>query len=1063
MTTIDYKTLRPSAFGQGSGGKSGGGSSRVAQEDPNTLRSNSLVRAVNLISSGPCHGLVDADKSVFLDGTALQAADGTYNFTGISWTQRTGEADQAYIEGFASAATTLSVNVEVTHATPIIRTLAGPIDAARITIGLPYLASQNTSNGDLLKTPVSFTLSKRVTGTSTWTDVMTVEYNDKCVATFQESFRIPLGGSTDWDIKYTRNTADSVSSALQNKTNWAYTTLLTENKFIYPNSALVAMSINAKQFGSSVPTVSFDFKGVILKVPSNYDPDTRTYTGIWDGTFTTAWTDNPAWVLYGLLTDKDYGLGYYIEEAQVDKYALYEIAQYCDELVPNGFGGTEPRFTFNYQFTTRMDAYAMLQLVTASFRGLAYWSSGRVHFVADMPVDAVKTYNETNVKNGIFTYEGVALSARHSVALVTWFDPSDQCKQAVELVEDPDLLETYGWREVSVVAYGCTSRGQANRLGRWILDTEKHATETVNFEVAWDSLGISPGDVIEVYDQNYAGVRHGGRIVSSTATSVTVDAAITIAPSGHPYILKICAPDGSIVSRTLTNTTGSATVLTFADPLSVQPIDGAVWGVSSAAVAGRPFRVLSVKETGEGIYAVSALQYDPTKYARVEQDLVLDPISYTRFNRNKPSPPTEVSFTEYVYRYDLGVRSGVTITWTPSEDEDSVVRGYEVEMQRVDGDWVSTGELTGTTADIKNVDAGEHNIRVRAVSFTGVVSDWYTKSVLLFGVAAPPAQVSGFSVYVLGDTSTAVWTANTEVDISHYVLKYSPLLTGATWETATVLVPSVVGTSVQIPTLSGTFLIKAVDLSGSPSANATLVINEVSPQTLMNAVAALSDWPTWSGTLDGLTLVSDTLELEGLGTGTYTFDTYFDLGEVYTSRVSATIDADSVLTSGVWESLGVWETLGPWASTDSGDWTAYVQLRTTKDDPAGTPTWTGWQNLVVGDYEARAFEFRVVVENFNDAITTTLYDATISVDMPDRVASEKGIVSDVGGEAIVFDPAFKVISGIGITGQNLATGDYFEYTAGPSETGFTILWRNASGTAVSRTFDYIATGYGRVN
>jgi len=1061
MTTFDYQQLKSGAFGAGGGGKGGGGAARVAQEDPNSLQSNSLARVVNLISYGPCRGLIDGAKSVFLDGTPLQASNGSYNFTGIDYIERTGEADQSYIEGFASASTTTSINVEVTKVTPVIRTLAGPLDACAVTVGIPYLTSQSTSTGDLLKTEVSFTLSKRVFGTSTWTNARTVTYNDKCVSTFNETFRIPLGGSTDWDIKFTRNTADSEETSLQNKTNWAYTTLITDNKFIYPTCGLVATSIDAKQFGSSIPTVSFRWGGVLLPLPSNYDPETRTYTGIWDGTFTTGWSNNPAWVLYGVLTDKDYGLGNDVDADQVDKYALYEIAQYCDEYVDDGFGGSEPRYVFNYQFNRRMDAYTMVQLIAATFRGLTYWLSGKVAFTVDMPSDSVKIYNEANVVGG-FTYEGVGLSARHSVVLVTWFDLDNQCKPVVELVDDADLLETYGWREVSLVAYGCTSRGQAHRVGKWLLDTEKHATETVNFEASWDSMGVVPGDIITVYDENYAGVRLGGRITASTTTSITIDVQVSISAGGQPYSLAIINPDGTVSTRTLTNATGDATILTFTEALEEVPVDGAVWGLSSSEVAGREFRILAVRESENDLYAVSGLFYDPSKYDRVEEDVVLDEVNYSLYNKDAPAAPIGVDFAEYAYRYSLALKSGVTLTWTPAEGSEALVRGYELELQREEGDWLKAGEVEGTTVDIKNVDSGLHYVRVRAIGFIGITSEWFTKEITLFGIAAAPAAVSNFRMYVLGDSSTATWEANTELDLSHYVIKYSVLTTGAVWASATTLMPRIEGTSVQLPTSAGSFLIKAVDISGTESDEATLVVNEISPQTMMNSVAAVSDWPTWAGTFVEFVKEGTDIKLAGLGAGSYTFAAYYDLGEVYTSRVSSAIDAVAGLASGVWEAMDLWSTLGKWSATDSTEWGAYVELRTTNDDPSSSPTWSDWSTLVVGDYEARAFEFRFVAENYIEDLVLTISDVTVTIDMPDRLISAAGTVSSTGGTAVSFSPAYKVLSGVAITGQNLATGDYFVYSSGPAVSGFTILWRDSMGIAVSRTFDYIATGYGRV-
>lgn len=1050
-------------YGSGSGGKAGGGASRVAQEDPNTLQSNTIARTVHVISWGPCGGLHNSDKSIFLDDTALQASDDTYNFSGVSWEQRTGEPDQAYVAGYPSSATTVSVNTEVTKASSVTRTYTGPLDAVRVTVGLPYLAYQNTSNGDLLKTTVSFSLYKRENGTATWTKALDVTYNDKCVSTFNESFRIPLGGTSDWDIKFERNTDDSTESNLQNKTEWAFTTRLIDGKFQYPNCGLVAMTVDAKLFGSSIPSAVFDWDGLILQIPSNYDPETRSYTGIWDGTFTTGWSDNPAWVLYSLLVDRDFGLGQYISETKVDKYLLYSISQYCDEMVDDGFGGTEPRYTFNYQFNAHMSAFAMLQIVAASFAGVVYYNSGNISFMVDMPSDPVRMYTESNVKNGLFTYESTSLSSRHSVAMVTWNDPDDMCRSAVEMVVDHELLERFGWRETSVIAYGCTSRGQAHRVGRRILEIEKSESTTVNFEVGWDSCGVVPGDIVEVYDTSYQGEDVSGRIISWDSNSITLDREVVIDIAYSPYTLSFMAADGTLETRTITNPSSVTDLITFTEALTTEPIYGARWGISSAAVSGKPYRVIGIKRTAPGDYVITALEYDESKYARIDEGLVLDAKQYSIYNKDKPKAPTALEVSEYLYKYDFTLKSGITVTWTPSEVNKELVRGYEVQIQIANGDWRSLGETTGTTLSIKDVDTGEHNVRVRAISFVGIQGDWYTKNVTLFGVAAAPEDVSNFRIAVLGDTSTLSWDANTDLDISHYKIKYSPLTSGASWAASTLLVEKVSNTSIQVPTQPGTYLIKAVDYTNVESASPAVVVTTTGSITNMNAVAALSDWPSWSGTLSNLTLDGTSLELDAAGVGTYTFASYYDLGSVYVSRVSVAVDAYSGLTSGTWSSFGAWSTLGAWSSADTSNWNVKVQLRYTSDDPSGTPTWTDWMDLVVGDYEARAFEFKIVVENYTDGITTVVDDATITIDMPDRTYSEKGITSSTSGTSVTFDPEFRAIAGVNITMQNGATGDYFEYTSAPTTTGFTILFKNAAGSAISRDFDYTVVGYGRVS
>lgn len=1057
------------AQGSGSSGKSGGGSGRVAREDPNSLQSNSIVRVINLVSVGPCVGLVDADKSIFIDKTALMASDDSYNFSGISWEQRTGEATQDYLTGFTALASTETVNVDVLKATPVIRTVAGPIDAVRIVVGLPNLAYQSPTTGDLTKTTVSFKLSKRVNGTSTWTDSVVHTYTDKCVSLFQEGFRIELGGTDDWDLKFERTTDDSTESNLQNKTQWSYTTLLTDGKFQFPYCGLVGMTISAKQFGSNQPVVGFDWYGLIVNIPSNYDPATRVYTGVWDGTFTTGWTDNPVWLLYGFLTNKEWGLGEQISEADVDRYSLYAIAQYCDEMVDDGFGGKEPRFTFNYQFTNSTDAYAMLQSIAASFRGYVYYAAGSIGAFCDMPGDSVMSFSPSNVIGGDFVYEGTGLSARHSVVLVTWFDPDNFCEQAVEVVDDPDSLDLYGWRELSVTAIGCTSRGQANRFGKWILDTEKYATQTVSFKVAWDGASLSVGDIIDVCDPVYSTVRFGGRVSSyiPSATELTIDEPVNL-DNGAPFVLSVMTKSGLFENKTLTNSGGTTDVLTFATALSGEIVDGASWKLSSSIVAPRQFRVMGISEQEPGVYAITGLIYDPTKYARVEDGIILEPISYTRYGKEPPKPPTAIDYSEYMYKYDFGLRSALSVTVTPNSDS-SMTRGYEIQVQPVDGVWISSGEVLGTSADFREIEAGGYNIRARAIDILGNAGAWSaTKYAILFGSAAPPGDVDDFVLHVVGDNSFLSWTANTDLDFSHYTIRFSALTTGATWEASSLIRNNITSTDIQVPTQIGTFLIKAVDLSGTESTNATLIANTIDSITKLETDVAISDYPSWSGTktdceVSGTTLVMSTGETLATYDMTLSGSGYYDLGEIYNCRISSFLDAYAADLSATWGTLGTWGSLGTWALSGSTDWSVKVYVSLTSDDPSGTPTWSDYTELMVSDYTLRAFKIRIAMTRTVLTITPVIGDLTLSLLMPNRTIGDKNITSSTGGTAITFDPVFRHLFSVGITAQDMATGDYFEYTSAPDVDGFTIRFKNASGTAISRTFDYIAVGYGSMS
>lgn len=1085
-------TLPVLMSGGGGGGKGGSSGTRAAKEDPNTLRSNSIVKIINLLSWGPAYGLADQTnpaKCIYFQNTAFQNSDATYNFTGVSFEERYGDPNQSVISGYVTASQSFSVSQEVKKATPLIRTLAGPIDACRVLVGIPYLASQNAENGDLLKTTVSFKLSSRPYGTSTWTDRHVITYNDKCVSTFNESFYISLGGENDWDIKFERLTDDSTSVTLSNKTEWSAVSQLSESKFYYPNCAMVAMSLDASQFGNQTQTVAFKYRGVICRVPTNYDATAKTYSGIWDGTFKLAWTNNPAWLLYYILTEKTIGLGSIIDESTIDIYTLYAIGAYCDERVPNGYGGTEPRYTFNYQFTTSMDAYALVQIIAASFRGVAYEANGTIRFKADMPEDPIRVYTNANVIDH-FQYETTAFSARHSRITVTWFDPDNMCNQAHEIVDDAEAMETYGLNETSVTAYGCTSRGLARRYGLWIHEVEK-STRTVNFQASWDSARLEPGYVIGVADDKRAGITNAFLVESSTSTSITSDRDITI-NFGETYTLYINCSDGTMVKRTLTNGVGVTRTLTFTTALSVQPLDGARVGISSDSAQIALFRVLSIVEKEAGTFLVSALQYDPASYGRVEQGLHLDAPVYSAYNKNKPASPVRIDFSEYLYKYDTVVKSAVTISWVPGANA-VLPRAYEAQIQKTDSSWASSGEINAFSYDFKDVDGGEHIARVRAISFVGVVSDWLTVDISLFGKKLAPSDVADFSGNVLGDIMSLSWQSNNAVDFDYYVVKYSPLTSGATWQTANVLLDHQTSTTAQVPTRIGTYLIKSVNLAGTESTNPAIVVNTTSSTTALNAIAAISDYPSWDGVgsyveVDGTTLKLQAGRTKGIyylsmsgASGTissspvdvFSVEDIFglsdifgeigaiDLGSSYKCQITSIVDAYGEAVGVHWEDLGLWKDLGTWGSGDPSVWSIRVELQTTQDDPASSgAAWTDWQTLVVGYYVARGFRFRLILETQNQLTIPVVQDVTINIDMPDRILTNKNITSSTGGTTISFSPPFRDISAVGITARNMATGDYFYYTSTPTKDGYTIIFKNSSDVAISRDFDYIATGYG---
>lgn len=730
---------------EGGGGKSGG-SQRSPVESPNTLRSKATGYILDVLSEGPIKGFVNGYRSVILNDTQLQATnDDSFNFKGVNLTLMAGLADQAPVEGFEQTTREVVVGVQVKAGTPITRTVSTtPLSALRVTIRIPALAFLQSQTGDLGPTSVSLRIDVQASGEA-YQLVTEDVISGKCVSPYEKSYLIPLWGKAPWNIRLTRVTPDSESSSLSNDTYWASYTEVLDWPISYAHTAYCALAFDAEQFGSALPQRQYEIDGLMIKIPSNYDPIARTYTGIWDGTFKIDWTNNPAWVFYDLLTNTRYGLGQSIPGSQVDKWALYSIAQYCDELVPDGVGGTEPRFVFNGVLNTQDDAYNVLQTVAACFRGMAYYGAGLITATQDRPAQPVKLVTNANVVGGQFVREGTGFKARHTIARVLFNDQDDSYRPSVEQVLSADLARR-GPLPVDVVALGTTKRTQARRIGRWLLDSERAETQTISYRAGLDHADLRPGDIILVADRWYAGLRMGGRIASATTTSVTVDSAPTL-EAGQTYKLRIITPLGDIVERDLTNAPGKPTVLTFNTALATLPQTDSVWIVAGSALQPEPYRVLSIAQVDPHIFEITATQHDPTKYARIEGGIQQDPGIFTTYLSGAPTPPTDLSVREYLYTYAGAPVAAVTLSWTHSADPRAVV--YEVEAirpTRVTWEAVTGSPVTSNSIDLFDLEAGTASFRVRAVDQLGRKSAWATLSdVALDGLVKPPGDVTSLA------------------------------------------------------------------------------------------------------------------------------------------------------------------------------------------------------------------------------------------------------------------------------------------------------------------------------
>lgn len=637
--------------GGGGGGGGGGGSQDPPEEDPESLRSRSEASFLGIISEGEIGGFESgaaALQKTFLDGVPIQNDDGSYNFDQryLSVGYRTGTQSQSALPGFDDVRIEQGVGVEVKRSTGSVSrtTISSQLTRLRVRIGISALYRVNRNNGDVTANDISFTISIRPQGGSNFV-VSRKTINGKSRTPVDFEYEFNLIGTGPWVVEVEMNSADAADRSGDDRQH-VYQVFfkaivgILDRSFSYPNTALIGVKARAEGF-TSVPTLSAELLGIKLKVPSNYNPVSRTYSGVWNGTFKTAYSNNPAWVFYDLLTNTRYGAGEFVTENDIDRYSLYSIAQYCDQLVPNGSGGFEPRFTFNAYITNRGEAYEVLNSIAAAFRGMLYFSEGTIVGIQDKPKSMTRIFSPANVVQETdddgemstppFQYEGTARKARKTVALVSWNDPEDQYKTKTEYVEDRAGIERYGYRETNIRALGTTSQGQAQRIGRWTLLSDQLETEVVTFKVASEGLFILPGEIIGIADPAKEGKRYGGRVVSSTTSAMTIDAPFTIV-GGSTYQASVMLPNGTIQTRSVTNGAGSTSVLNLSSPLSSAPVAGAPWVLQENDSSVRKFRVTSLVED-DGIVTVLASLYDESKFSIADNDTLL---SNYRGETNRP-------------------------------------------------------------------------------------------------------------------------------------------------------------------------------------------------------------------------------------------------------------------------------------------------------------------------------------------------------------------------------------------------------------------------------------------
>lgn len=704
---------------QGSGG--GQDKPRTPVESPDSLRSISYAKVIDLIGEGEIGGLVDGFKSIYLNGTPLQSPDGSLNFQNVSVETRSGTQDQTYIPGFPSVENEVGVEIELRSDSPIVRTISGSdLSAIRVRLAVPALQKTDLTNGDTVGYSVSYAIDISTDG-GAYSTVLNSAFTGKTTTQYERSHRIDLPSGNQWQVRIRRLTPNANSASIADTTRVLSITEIIDAKLRYPNSALVALAFDARSF-QSIPARSYNVYGRIIRVPANYDPVARTYAtsgpgttnGIWNGTFKSAWTNNPAWIFYDLLTNDRFGLGNHIPQAWVDAWNLYQIAQYCDEMVSDGFGGLEPRFTCNIYMQTRADAYKVLQDLASVFRGVSYYALGQVIASADMPKQVAVGFTNADVVDGKFSYEGSARKVRHTVALVSWSDQTDFGRQKVERVEFRSGLIRYGIQETEVTAIGCTSRGQAQRIGNHILVSENLETENVTFKVGLSGVLVSPGDVFNVSNAYRAGRRMGGRIAAYTEDSVVVDKLPEDIGSGDT--IKVMLSTGRIEARTIQSVVGRRVNVTV--DWSADPAAQGVFILEKTTLVAESFRCIAVADNGDGTFSVTGLSYRGDKFAYIDDGTRLEAPPISIIPPGSQSPPTNVTLSSFSVIDQANARTDLTITWEAPENAIE----YHVEWRRDDMDWVTIPSVSTTSVDVRGVYTGRYLARVRAINAIGAMS-----------------------------------------------------------------------------------------------------------------------------------------------------------------------------------------------------------------------------------------------------------------------------------------------------------------------------------------------------
>ena len=1114
------------AGGGGKGGGGGGGSRATVERDG--LESAQFARIIDLLSEGEIEGFSSARnyqrgtaeynrallKDIFFNNTPMvrAAADPSqpyqnsdFNFRDVTVSPRYGTQNQTYLTEIGNTTQQeFQVGAKITQATPVTRSITNAnVNAVRVTISVPQLQIYE-SDGDVRGRSVDLQIQLSYNG-GPFSTVLSDTITGRTTDLYQRKYRIELTQAPPVEVRVVRVTPDAPQSAqdtILDEIFWASYTELISAKTAFPNSALIGLLVSAEQF-SSIPQRAYRIRGIKVAIPSNATVDSTTgrliYNGVWNGSFASAqWCSDPAWILWDLLTSKRYGFGDHVTTEQLDKWSFFAASQYSSALVPDGFGGQEPRFSCNVNIQTQEEAFKLISDLSSVMRAMPYWATGSLTIAQDAGLlgsDAVYAFNQSNVTEDGFSYSGSSLKTRHTVAVVSYLD-LDARNIAYEVVEDKTAIDKFGVVKTEVSAFACTSRGQARRLGEWLLYSEQNETEVVSFITDMAAgITVRPGDVIKIADPTRAGVVRAGRCTSgSTTTSVPVDRQLSdIYPGGVPaggFTLNVMLPDGSI--GIAAGSTMSGTTITPGIALTQAPRAGAPYSIDDSTVQLQLFRVIGLQESDGTTYTITAVSHNDAKYDYIERDVPLTRRDVSDLNE-PPETPTNLSATEVLYESNGQVLSKIIVGWAPS------IRAQLYEFRhRLDSGNFSFNTTRAIDTELANSAVGTYTFEVIAISASNKRSEPATLAFNAIGKTAPPQTIPDLFIAPIDQHNAELyWPQATDLDVrvgGQVRIRHSPLVDGsATWGRANDIVPAVNGSSTRkiVPLLEGTYLIRAVDSLGNESAGvASVVVDLPAPQDtlLIQEYREEDNTPPFNGTGTdmaysetelGLILASGTL-VDGMATdgnwdalglidyiggavsqGNYQFSETLDLGGVYDIELRAILQTRAFEPGNTWDDrLGLIDLWDDIDGDDLGGANCQLYVRTTSTAPAGSPTWATWQPFVNNTQRGRGFQFKLVANSSNPAQNVVVEQLGVVTQFERRTEAQRNLTSGAGSYTITFPTAFYGTPSIGITAQDMDTGDYFTVSSA-TRAGFSVTFRNSAGSIVSKTFDYQAVGHGR--